>query len=85
MRTIFDCRCNEGAGGLFPALDVPSRGADQLLGPELLRTTSLRMPNLSETQVARHYTALSKLNYGVDDGMYPSWDHYRIFLIADRL
>ena len=71
MSTIFDCRCSEGVGGLFPDLDVPALGVEQLIDRDLIRTQPLRLPDLSEPQVARHYTALSKLNFGVDDGFYP--------------
>lgn len=71
MSTIFDCRCSEQVGGLFPDSDVPAQGVTQLIGSQLVRTHPLRLPDLSEPQVARHYTALSKLNFGVDDGFYP--------------
>lgn len=71
MNTIFDCTCNEPAGGLFPKLDVPSQGARHLLDPALLRTRALRLPELSEPQIARHYTRLARMNFGVDDGFYP--------------
>lgn len=71
MSTIFDCRCSEKVGGLFPNLDVPAQGTEQLIDPQLVRKQALRLPDLSEPQVARHYTTLSKLNFGVDDGFYP--------------
>ena len=71
MSTIFDCRCSDAVGGLFPDLDVPTQDVETLLDADLLRSHPLRIPNLSEPQVARHYTALSKMNYGVDDGLYP--------------
>ena len=71
MSTIFDCRCSEGIGGLFPELDVPAQSVERLIDPLLIRTQPLRLPDVSEPQVARHYTALSKLNFGVDDGFYP--------------
>ncbi|MCK5247710.1 aminomethyl-transferring glycine dehydrogenase subunit GcvPB, partial [Candidatus Bipolaricaulota bacterium] len=71
MSTIFDCRCGDKIGGLFPELDVPSQGVEQLIDPQLVRTRPPRLPDLSEPQVARHYTTLSKLNFGVDDGFYP--------------
>ncbi|HEY6957998.1 MAG TPA: aminomethyl-transferring glycine dehydrogenase subunit GcvPB, partial [Candidatus Limnocylindria bacterium] len=38
---------------------------------EFKRTTPLRLPELTETQVVRHYTHLAQLNYSVDGGMYP--------------
>lgn len=71
MSTIFDCRCTESVGGLFPELDVPAQGIEKLMAPQCLREHPLRLPDLSEPQVARHYTKLSKLNFGVDDGFYP--------------
>ncbi|MDD4526594.1 MAG: aminomethyl-transferring glycine dehydrogenase subunit GcvPB [Candidatus Margulisbacteria bacterium] len=38
---------------------------------QLKRKKVCRFPDLSELQVARHYTKLSTLNFGVDSGMYP--------------
>ena len=71
MRTIFDYRKSSGTGGILPDLDVPERGATDLLPSDLIRHREPRIPNLSEPEVVRHYTALSKLNYGIDDGLYP--------------
>lgn len=39
--------------------------------PDTLARTSLSIPELSEPEVMRHYTALSNLNFGIDTGMYP--------------
>ncbi len=36
-----------------------------------LRKTEINFPEVSESEVARHYTKLSNLNYGVDTGFYP--------------
>jgi len=71
VKTLFDHAAREGVGGLFPTCDVPAKAPADVLGPGLVRTNAPRIPNLSEGDVARHYTALSKLNYGVDDGIYP--------------
>ena len=49
----------------FPEPDVPL--ADL---PDLLRE-DLPMPELSEVDIVRHFTRLSKLNYCIDQGMYP--------------
>lgn len=38
---------------------------------ELLRTSELKLPEVSENDVVRHYTLLSTKNYGVDSGFYP--------------
>jgi len=71
VNTIFNCRCRGHQEGLFPLLDVPEREPGTVLGDALLRTVPLRIPNLSEPDVVRHYTKLSKWNHGVDDGFYP--------------
>jgi len=39
--------------------------------PQHLRRKNLELPELSEPEVVRHYTRLSQMNYGVDNGMYP--------------
>jgi glycine dehydrogenase subunit 2 len=53
----------------LPDLDVPEASLD-LLG-RFRRSEKLRLPELSEVDVVRHYTALSKRNHGVDSGFYP--------------
>ncbi len=45
-------------------------GADHVPGA-FRRTAPLRLPELTEPQVVRHFTHLSQLNYSVDTGMYP--------------
>jgi len=39
--------------------------------PQHLKRKNLELPELSEPEVVRHYTRLSQMNYGVDNGMYP--------------
>jgi glycine dehydrogenase subunit 2 len=39
--------------------------------PEHLQRTDLDLPELSEVEVVRHYTNLSRSNFGVDNGPYP--------------
>lgn len=38
---------------------------------DTLRQSELDFPEVNETEVVRHYTALSNLNFGVDTGFYP--------------
>src|SRR4030043_105009 len=54
-------------GCSLPALDVPPT---ELPPRELLRQ-ELELPEVSEVELIRYFTALSKLNYGVDTGFYP--------------
>lgn len=54
-------------GCSLPQLDVPPSE----LPPEELLRRELELPEVSEVEVVRYFTALSKLNYGVDTGFYP--------------
>ena len=38
---------------------------------DTMRGTELDFPEINETELVRHYTALSNLNFGVDTGFYP--------------
>jgi glycine dehydrogenase subunit 2 len=53
-------------GVRYPAPDVPLAEL-----PKGLVRQDLPMPELSEVDVVRHFTRLSKLNYCIDEGMYP--------------
>ena len=54
------------------AVDVPSwEGPAAPLPPERLLRESLRLPELSQGELVRYYTALSGRNFGVDSGTYP--------------
>lgn len=39
--------------------------------PEELTRESLSLPDLSEPELARHYTRLSEMNYGIENGPFP--------------
>ena len=54
------------------AVDVPAWGGDETPLPDshLLRD-SLRLPELSQGELVRYYTALSARNFGIDSGTYP--------------
>lgn len=54
-----------------PAQDVPARPLDELIPGQYIRKTSAQLPEISEVDAVRHYTGLSKRNYGVDSGFYP--------------
>lgn len=53
----------------LPKLDVPA--AADTRPAHLKRTGFEALPEVSEVDVIRHFTRLSKWNYGVDDGLYP--------------
>ena len=66
--TIFE-RSRPGRGGG----KVPHPPADALarIPAGHLRAAGPRLPEVSEPELARHYTKLSQLNYAVDTGFYP--------------
>lgn len=64
--TIFDISSPGRTGVRFQASDVPSYDL-----PEEFQRNSLPMPEVSEFDVIRHFTRLSKLNYSIDSGFYP--------------
>lgn len=50
---------------------LPKNNVKREIPKHLLRTGNLDMPEVSEFEVVRHYTNLSRKNYGVDQGFYP--------------
>jgi glycine dehydrogenase subunit 2 len=53
----------------LPKLDVPA--AKDTRPAHLKRSGFDALPSCSEVDIIRHFTRLSKWNYGVDDGLYP--------------
>ncbi len=66
MELIFEQSVPGRHTDYIPAPDVPETAPD--FPP---REKALRLPELSETQVDRHYTALAKETRGVNGGFYP--------------
>ncbi|HHW15244.1 MAG TPA: aminomethyl-transferring glycine dehydrogenase subunit GcvPB [Firmicutes bacterium] len=58
-------------GYSLPAPDVPVKPVEELLPAKARRTQAPFLPEVSEVDVVRHFTNLSRLNYGVDTGFYP--------------
>lgn len=55
----------------LPELDVPEKPLTELVGEAYLRQDEPHFPEVSELELIRHYTALSRRNFGVDNGFYP--------------
>ncbi len=56
-------------GYSLPPLEVEKENLEESLSNYL--RDDLELPEVSEVDVVRHYTALSEMNYGVDSGIYP--------------
>jgi len=68
---IFELSRPGREGATLPELDVPDMPTASVLPPQCLRQKEPRLPEAGETDVVRHFTRLSTLNYGVDNGFYP--------------
>lgn len=63
---IYDQSVPGRIGVNLPACDVPETDL-----PEELLRTELRLPEVSELQVVRHFVKLSQFNHAIDKGFYP--------------
>lgn len=55
----------------LPDCDVPQTDPSELIPASLLRSQPAELPEVYEVDVIRHYTELSRRNFGVDNGFYP--------------
>ena len=67
MSTIFDK--NEKGKNKFRIDDYNYKSSDKI--PDEYLNDELDLTDVNETEVVRHYTKLSTMNFGVDTGMYP--------------
>lgn len=65
---VFERSCPGRIGYSYPASDVPEAGE---LPVSLRRKIRPNLPELSELDVVRHFSRLSRITYGVDFGVYP--------------
>jgi len=68
---IFERSSPGRIGYQLPALAVPPVDPRATLPAGLLRGEIDGMPEVSEVDVVRHFTRMSKWNYSVDEGLYP--------------
>lgn len=55
----------------LPVSDVPKISLHEVVPAHLIRETAAELPEVSELQLMRHYTALSNKNFGIETGFYP--------------
>ncbi|HEY9594736.1 MAG TPA: aminomethyl-transferring glycine dehydrogenase subunit GcvPB [Spirochaetia bacterium] len=65
-KLIFDVSRPGREGIALPGCDVPETPI-----PAGLRRAALDLPEVAEVDVVRHYVRLSRMNYSVDEGLYP--------------
>jgi len=67
MELIFEKSKQGLSNRQLPACDVPV----EEVPAELLRSASPRLPELTEGEISRHYSALERRTHGVNNGFYP--------------
>jgi glycine dehydrogenase subunit 2 len=70
QRLIFEKSVPGRTAFSLPVLDVPADEISKLIPSDLLRD-KVNLPELTELDVVRHFTSLSRRNFGVDNGFYP--------------
>ncbi|MFA9559412.1 aminomethyl-transferring glycine dehydrogenase subunit GcvPB [Evansella sp. AB-rgal1] len=68
---IFEISKEGRVGYSLPELDIPEIDINELVPSQFQRKIDAELPEVSELQIVRHYTALSRRNHGVDSGFYP--------------
>src|SRR5438477_182911 len=68
-KLIFELSSPGRQGYALPATDVPHAG--DAVPAKHRRTNPAALPEVSEFDVVRHYSRLSRMNYGVDTHFYP--------------
>jgi len=68
---IFEISRQGRVGSSLPTSDVEKVDINDKLPKHLIRDTPAELPEVSELQLVRHYTALSNKNHGIDNGFYP--------------
>lgn len=66
MKLLFEKGTIGRGCSILPSCDVP-----EVTLQAAMRETPLRLPQLSENEISRHYTELAKRTHGVNDGFYP--------------
>ena len=70
MDLIFEISKQGRSAAAVAASDVPVVNIENAIGKKYLRT-DLDLPEVAEIDLVRHYTNLSRRNFGVDLGFYP--------------
>ncbi|UOQ84051.1 aminomethyl-transferring glycine dehydrogenase subunit GcvPB [Gracilibacillus salinarum] len=71
MDLIFEISKPGRVGIDLPESDVDEVHVEDKFPSHLIRNTPAELPEVSELQLVRHYTALSNQNHGIDNGFYP--------------
>jgi len=68
---IFEKSVTGRKGYSLPKLDVENVALSDILPSEMIRQNTAELPEVSESEIARHFLRLSHLNYNIEQGLYP--------------
>lgn len=68
---IFENSTPGRIGYSLPEMDIPELDVSELIPADYIRSEPAKLPEVSELDIMRHYTALSKRNHGLDSDFYP--------------
>ncbi len=68
---IFEKSKSGRKGYTLPKDNLDTYKPELILDKKYLRSAEIHLPELSEVEVVRHFFKLSKLNYCIEDGVYP--------------
>ncbi len=71
MKLIYEKSVKNRKGFSLPKDDFKEVSITSIIPNYAKTDREINLPEVSEPDVIRHFTKLSKLNYGVDDGLYP--------------
>lgn len=71
VKTLFEKSRQGASGSQITDNDFGEPAVGHYFDASQLRTTAIGLPELTESEIVRHFTALSKLSHGVDNGAYP--------------
>ncbi|MDP2960622.1 MAG: aminomethyl-transferring glycine dehydrogenase subunit GcvPB [candidate division Zixibacteria bacterium] len=71
QKLIFELSSKGRSGCDLPELDIPPKKIEELISKGSLREKELKLPEVSQVDVVRHFIALSILNHHVDKSFYP--------------
>jgi len=70
-KLIFELSQDGRRGYTLPQAELAEREPEELIPERFLRKGKIGLPQVSESQIARHFCGLAQKNFGVDLGFYP--------------
>ena len=71
IELIFDKSFSPTQNNFVPELDIEPVELETLLPQALQKTKEIRIPDIPENVIVRHFVHLSEMTYSVDAGIYP--------------